>query len=377
MSGVSVSARPAAAPAPPEGVSERRNHALSSRVRGLSCPSCGGALEFDAGLRVVTCPYCDTPLLAVHELGVRRLAVEPRLEAGKAREIARRWLTSGFNKSSRLKRDAWMGEAFLTFLPFFRVEADCIGFALGTERKRRTVGSGKSRRTVTYEVDVERSVEKSFDRTYPALNVAEWGLQRVDLQGGSLVPFDAGALERLGMVFPPTVSEVAVVEAALQQFKRESDPAAGLHRVRFRFLRTLRERTSVIYYPLWVVRYRFQKRAYQVLVDAEDGSLDYGKAPGNDIYRVVMMVVTQAAALFVGTTLLQYWGGGFEWLVFIGLAMLAVLWWGWRKFRYGGVVVEGTGVETRPGLTEPIRSLRKARSASEALRWLSQGGLGP
>ena len=49
----------------------------SSRVSGLSCPNCGGALEVDAGLRVVECPYCKTPLLATSEVGIRRLAVVP------------------------------------------------------------------------------------------------------------------------------------------------------------------------------------------------------------------------------------------------------------------------------------------------------------
>ena len=47
--------------AEPEPVAEDE---LSSRVSGLSCPNCGGALEVDAGLRVVECPFCKTPLLA-------------------------------------------------------------------------------------------------------------------------------------------------------------------------------------------------------------------------------------------------------------------------------------------------------------------------
>jgi hypothetical protein len=346
-------------------------HAIPNRlpamVRGLTCSSCGGALEVAGGLRVVLCPYCETRLLVSSEIGIRRLAVEPRIQAAKAREIVEQWLGSGWNKDSRLRREARVGEAFLSFLPFFRVEADCLGFALGTEERRRTVGSGKHRRTETYEVDVERAVQRSFDQTYPALNVAEWGLEWIDLHGDSLVPFDSSSLARQGMVFPPTLSESVVKRSALEQFREEAEPAGGLKRVRFRFLESLRERLTVIYYPLWVVRYSFDNRSYQALVDAEDGSLGSGKAPGNDIYRALMLVATQAITLFVGTTIMQLLGGSCGTLMFVGVPMTLFLLWGWKRFRYGGVVVEGTGTKKGPGLARIVGSMARRRDRDKLL----------
>ena len=48
----------------------------------------------------------------------------------------------------------------------------------------------------------------------------------------------------------------------------------------------------MVYYPLWVVRYSFQNRTYQVIVDGEDESrVCYGKAPGNNLYRAFMGIV--------------------------------------------------------------------------------------
>jgi len=313
-------------------------------VQGLTCPSCGGALEVAAGLRVVVCPYCETPLLAVSELGIRRWSVEPELDASRARDVARRWLSTGWSRDRRLRRDAQQGEALLAFLPFFRMQADAVGFALGTEVRRRTVGSRKHRRVQTYEVDVERSVEKSFDRTYPAVDVAEWGVQKIDLHNDRLVPYDPVGLKRLGMVFPPTGSGAEIREAARRQIMSSADPSQGLKQVRFKFLENLRERFSLIYYPLWIIRYRFENRSYQILVDAEDGSLVYGKAPGNDLYRALTMVLSQAAALFVATTVVQVIGINLGGLAAMGAVVLGVLWWGWKRFRHGGVVVEGTGI---------------------------------
>ncbi len=351
---------------PPPGSEEAAGptpvpHALSHRVLGLSCPNCGGALEVDTGLRVVVCPYCQTNLLALNELGTRRFAVEPQIESNRAREIAARWLASGISKDRRLRTEAEVREAFLSFLPFYRVEADCVGFALGTEERRRWVGSGKNRRMQTYEVDVERSTERSFDRTYPAVNVAEWGIQRVNLAGDPIVSFDSEALDRRGMVFPPTGAEHEIRAAALEQFKREADPSRGLKRKRFRFLQSLRERLSVVYYPLWVVRYRFRGRSYQVLVDGEDGALAYGKAAGNDLYRAMMLVLTEGVAAFVATTAFQLLGANLVSVLFAA-AGAAIFFWGWKKFRWGGVVIEGSGVEPAPSLAESVgRAVRSPR----------------
>ena len=349
--------------------------AFAGRVEGLSCPSCGGALDVVTGLRVVTCPYCEKSLLATPEVGVRRWVVKPRLGVDRARELAKRWLSRGWSKDARLRREAETGEAILCFLPFYRVEADCIGFALGTEERRRTEGSGSHRRQVVEEVDVERSLARSFDRTYPALNVAEWGIQRIDLMGDEIVPYDGVVLEGHGMVFPPTGSEVVVKKAAIEQFKLQSDPARGLKRVRFRHLETLRERLSVVYYPLWVVRYRFKDRSYQLLMDAEDGSLAYGKSPGNDLFRAAMLVGSQAVALFLGTTALQLVGGSPAGLLIIGGAVVLALTWGWRRFRHGGVVIEGTGVDPELDLGEAWSTLTDRDAQEQILRDLMQGRL--
>lgn len=315
-------------------------------VSGLTCPKCGGAVGADAGQRVVICPFCQTALLALGDLGVRRFSLLPQIDGPTARAKAKTWLGSGFNKDRGLAGGAEMGDARLVFLPFFRVQADVIGYVLGVEE--RSEGSGNNRRTVRE--NVERPVSRSFDRTFAAVSVEEWGVETVRLPAApALIAFDEEDLQRRGMVFAPTVSESETSENALESYKSEADPGKALKEVRFRFLETVRERLSVLYVPLWAVRYRYRERSYTVLIDAADGSLAYGKAPGNDFYRAVMMVGAQAAACFLATTVLQKMDDG-GCVVFAGLASLAILWAGWRRFRYGGEVVEGSGVGDRtPG----------------------------
>jgi hypothetical protein len=314
-----------------------------ARVGGLGCPRCGGAIELPIGQQVAACPFCHTPLLVVGDHGIERLSVRPRVTSQAARECLATWFGDGWHKDPTLRREARVGEGFLCFLPFYRVTADVIGIALGTEQRRRTVGSGKNRRTEVYYVDVERTREGSGERVIPAVQTAEWGLQSVDLRGDELVAFERDELERQGMVFPPTTSAADALEAALVSIREELDPATGLHEVRFRFLESLRERLRLVYYPLWVLRWEHRGRSYQAVIDAEDGKLAYGKAPGNDTYRAAALVASQATAAFVLTTAIQ-WLEDAEPAMVALVAALAILYWGWRRFRWGGEVVEGTGL---------------------------------
>lgn len=322
--------------------------ASGPRVTGLGCPRCGGVLEVETGRRVVTCPFCSASLLATGEHGLRRLLVEPHIQSAAAREAVTRWLGKGWKKDPALRREAEISEAFLCLVPFYRSEADVIGHAFGTEERTRTVGSGKNRRTERYEVDVEKRVERSGEHIAPAVNLAEWGVYRVNLQGDALVPFDLERAEKLGMVFSPATSEVEAREEGLGAIKAEADPAAGLKRVRFRFLETVRERFSLVYYPLWMVRYRFRGRGYPVVIDAEDGSLAYGKAPGNDFFRATILVSTLGAVSFAVTTVIQWAlsetdGDLFKLALGVGVVGLGAIVWAFRQFRYGGVVEEGSG----------------------------------
>ena len=301
---------------------------------------------------------------------MRRQAVRPTVGADEALADRPRLDVEGSCAWSR----AWAAKRSserpcCAFLPFFRMRVG-LPWVLrsGTEERRRTVGSAESigEPRPTRSMSKVR-MEKSFDRTYPALDVAEWGVQKrrparndpiVALRSAEDLKIDSAWFShQLG---PRPRSRSVRLGAASVQGQRRSGwprPQTGALQASSR---PCGSGFSVIYYPLWVVRYRFRKRAYQVLVDAEDGSVAYGKAPGNDLYRALMLVATEAVAAFVGTTAIQLAGGRTGVLLIVGGLGLALVIWGWKRFRYGGVVIEGSGVAARPSLG---RSLRRASHA--------------
>ncbi len=135
-------------------------------------------------------------------------------------------------------------------------------------------------------------------------------------------------------------------ERALENISRSN----RLDHVSFSWLATIRRRVALVYYPMWVIRYGFRGRTYQVLIDAEGGGVAYGKAPGNHLYRAFSLVAACAGACFVGTTILQHASGflrsenGLVGLGLVGLALAGLVYWGYTQFRHGGVIEEGTGL---------------------------------
>jgi DNA-directed RNA polymerase subunit RPC12/RpoP len=317
-------------------------------LTGLGCTSCGGALEIDEGVTNLACGYCGTAVAVVGERGVARRMVRERLDREAALAAVRKWFTSGYRKEPALRRHAKMVETFLAWFPFVRTEMDVVGWALGYTTTRRKKGD----RVAEQRRPEERQIERSFDRTVPAADMAEFGVARVDLRGDHVEPLDLDVLRARGMVFRPVRAPAEEAERLEQQALEEAATDASPDRVTYRWTAPLGRRVTLVYYPMWVVRFAFRSRYYQVLVDAEDGSIAWGKAPGNHTFRAGSLIAACAAACFVGTTVLQNldWvargEGGLGALGALGLALVALIRWGYAQFRHGGVVEEGTGVPT-------------------------------
>jgi hypothetical protein len=235
-----------------------------------------------------------------------------------------------------------------------------VGWVLGVIKKRRKRGD----RWETVEKPVEQQMEKHVDLTIPGGEMAEFGVHRVSLAGDEILPADEDSLRKRGMLFRPYRATREAAGELMDKALRDANEKHQLHRTTFRWLAVVRSRIMLVYYPLWVFRYSFRGRTFQVLVDAEDGTIAYGKAPGNHLYRAFALVSACAGACFVGTTVLQHLGGllssenGFAALGVLGLILAGMIGWGYSQFRQGGIVEEGTG----------LAEGKEAESAANALK---------
>ncbi len=331
-------------------------------VKGLVCASCAGSVDVEEGLTTVVCRYCGTGQAVVGRRGTRRMMVLDRISRDSAAQEILKWFRKGIRKEPALKREVVLEESFLAWFPFIRARCDVIGWVLGVDERRVKRGN----RWVTVQDPVERQVSETLDQTLAGADMSEFGVARVNLAGDEILPLDEDRLRARGMVFRPNRAEDETADAVIQQALERIKTSSMPDKTSFSWYAAMQRRTDLIFYPLWVIRYSFRQRTYQVLVDAEDGTIAYGKAPGNHLWRAFSLVGSCAVACFLGTTLLQHFGGlirsenGLIALGVIGLFLATFIHWGFRQFRSGGVIEEGTGLvkdHSQDSLMESLQSI--------------------
>ncbi|MEO8663965.1 MAG: hypothetical protein ABI462_00600 [Ignavibacteria bacterium] len=338
-------------------------------IKGITCPSCNGELDVTEGLTSFNCKYCKTLLVVKGESGTLKYYVPRKLKREDAIAKAFNWLGSGMSKAKGLRLASKVEDAFLAYIPYWRVKADVVGWVFGQE-KRTSTSNG---RTTTHYVDTEKKIQNSFDRTYSACDVGELGVKKINLTGDTILPVDFESLQRDGMMFNIIASEKEAFEFAKNNFAAESRNAVNLHNISFEHYDLVRENIGIVYYPLWVVRYSFLNRTYQVVVDGEDGSICYGKAPGNNLYRAIVGILNTAAGMYLMTLLgifaILGFSDKFPFILFvfsfiIGLILIRK---GYKKFRYGGEVEEGTGIVEDGG--DKVASITKSITKDDGLNF--------
>ena len=254
---------------------------------GLLCPSCGGVVDVPEGLRVVSCRHCESRLFVQGEKGIRRWQVAAAAEPERVRQRMDAFFR-GIDRAPDLRRRAEIRDIFLVFLPYWRVRAIVAGWIFGRVKKDKD--STKP---------IEVQVFEEMHWTDAATDVSEFGVHQVSVSHRNLVPFDNQQLHAAGMVFEPTESRDDALSEADAFFAHEGKYKRVLKQILFDKFHFLRRQQSLIYYPLWIVRYSYKERSYQAVADGVSGEILYGKAPGNIWYRALMLTGAMALGNFL------------------------------------------------------------------------------
>ena len=308
-------------------------------LHGLACPRCGGMVPIPEGQAIVRCPFCEQRSLVRGERGLQRYQVPQRIPRQQASDALQRFLRSHQAIARDAARRAELSETMLVYLPFWGSWARALGWVFGQKRVR----SGDQ---TTYQ---PREVRVVQDMTWngAACDVGEFGVNTVPLGEQPLEPFDPDSLYDHALVFEPVGSASDARAAADADFNRRLEASAGLDRIAQVFARFTRRRFGLVYYPLWVLRYAYRQRSFQVVVDGFSGQVLYGKAPGNTLYRAAMLVGGMALGAFlaVDASVLAWYlasqvkGDSAGGLVIAGLAAVGIgfglMGLAYRTFRYG------------------------------------------
>jgi len=251
-------------------------------THGLNCPQCGGIVPIPEGQVIVECPFCQLRSMVRGDRGLHRYQVPVKIDRKGASEALQRFLKGHRAIAGDVVRLARLEEAFIAYLPFWAAWARILGWVFGEKQ----VGSGDNKRYEPREV----KLTQDMDWSGAACDVGEFGVESVPLTGRTFQPFNADVLHESGLVFEPVGSESDAREASNTTFNARVQQGANLDRVSQMFIRSIRRRMGVVYYPLWVMRYLYRGRSFQVVVDGFSGEVLYGKAPGSTLYRAAVLV---------------------------------------------------------------------------------------
>ncbi len=338
---------------------------MSDPITGLGCPRCGGIVPIPEGQVLVACPYCDqrsvvsaisaqdaAPAQTATEdflaavgftqsketparLGIRRYQAQQQVNRDQAVACFQRFISGKFQVARDCAKEARVTEVFLVHLPFWAVWGKGMAYAFGQQQ----VGSGDNKR---YEPREKKHVsEMSWNA--PACEVGEFGVRQILLDGCPLEPFNPVKLHSTGMVFEPIGSAQSAIHSAKETFTKTVSSKVSLSRTEQIIVRLARPRLGLVYYPLWVIRYLYRGRSFQVVVDGVRGEALYGKAPGSVAYRAGVLVAGMAAGAIltidVPAAIMLFMSGSDEDSPF-GLAVVAflfglgLLWTSYRTFRH-------------------------------------------
>jgi len=114
---------------------------------------------------------------------------------------------------------------------------------------------GRERKDKDSTRPIEVEIMEEMEWTDAALDVSEYGVQRVVLHKEQLEPFDNEYLHAEAIVFEPSESHTEAKDEAHDHFLYRARRKKKLESTYFEKIEYLHERLSLVYYPLWVARY--------------------------------------------------------------------------------------------------------------------------
>lgn len=330
---------------------------------GLSCPTCGGAISLPEGENVVSCQYCGSALFIEGDQGVTTIAFKNKAQRDAAMMATQRWWTHGW-KARDLKTSGKIVESYPIYLPFWKTTTRVAGWICGYEERRRTDNKGN---TTVERIPKEVMVLQDYVFSEIACDPGDLGIRTMrNLQGEtSFADFE------MIPTFEATTSKDNAVEHAKNDAFSRARAGARVPHVTFERLHVFPKSLTMIYYPVWVVRYDYRGRMYMDTVDGVTGQVLSGRAPGDPLFQSMAMtggavvggLIASGSIIAAGAS---YFNDGR--IAAVGVAIgAAILFLAYRFFRHGSERVEGEFKEKKT-LGDGIKQLQQAAKSLEGLR---------
>jgi hypothetical protein len=266
--------------------------------------------------------------------GIKKIMFTNNLDKDKVVAAVKSWWRSGF-KARDLKNRGEVTECYPIYVPFWNIKARVAGWVCGYNIRR----NDKTTEKVPKEVLVSRYIEWN----QVACDPGDIGIEHLHGLDGKAVLHDEGVIP----TFEVTTSNTDAKAKGLETIRNEAIMGAGVSNKTFVKLHVFLRDMDLIFYPIWIVRYKYSDRMYFATVDGINGRVLSGRAPGDYMWRSLIMTGGMAIGgfgsmfgLWLGIELGNNGNGGGGGLVVAGIC-LAIAGASFLFYRYGAEVTTG------------------------------------
>ncbi len=316
---------------------------MSDITVSLNCPTCGGAITIEEGESVVNCQYCGSTLYAEGDKGVLTIAFKNKLNEQTAIGAAQAWWKKGF-KARDLRKIGAITECYPIYIPFWNIGTRVAGWVCGYEERTRSDSKGN---TTTERIYKEEMVLMDLAFSEIACDPGDLGVRSLRNFSGE------SSFEDLDMIptFESTTSRDDANAHAREDAISRGRGSVHVPHITFEKLHATVKKTSMVYYPIWVVRYTYQERMYILTVDGVTGQVLSGRAPGDPMFQSLAVTAgTSIGGLAAAGGVLFAIDAGSELGVagvILGFIILGVT---YAFFRHGSEIIEGDFADRRKAI---------------------------
>lgn len=331
---------------------------------GLNCPTCGGAISVPEGESIINCSYCDSVLFVEGDQGVHTIAFRAKALRDAAVSATQHWWKHGW-KARDLPKAGKILEVYPIYLPFWKATTRVAGWVCGYEERRHTDQKGN----VTVEkVPKEVMVLQDYIFSEIACDPGDLGIRTLRNLTGETSFADFEMIP----TFEATTSKDDAVAHAKNDALGKARSSAHVPHVTFEKLHVFPKALTMIYYPVWVVRYNYRDRMYMDTVDGVTGQVLSGRAPGDPLFQSLAMTGGATVGGIVAAGSLIYSSSSYAndpRIALVGLAAgFVILFIAYRFFRHGSERVEGE-FRSKPGsVTDALKQVQSVAKQLEGLR---------
>jgi hypothetical protein len=264
---------------------------------------------------VLVCDHCGVRVAVLDPGGLTRWYFPARVDSAKALAAGAAWLED-YPGIAPAVRYAEPVEVKLAYVPIWEHKVLTAGWEFGSQHRTRvTVAhnpmTGETDDTMELQLIHEGVQEPRLqERRYylPATDFEALGACRPRITGRELlIPLLAGELDASALVLEVKGEASEVVERGRAAAQKPLTGALNPELHLFLF----REAAALLYYPLWLLRFRHGDAYCRVVVDGRDGSVNSGRAPADQRKRMAVHLA-KLGALAIAVVLLSYFGATFK-----------------------------------------------------------------